>query len=163
MSAKTSLARTMATPRSSHTCQHLRPGRANTRQQLEFTPPADVPIPPSLLHSPYLHSPQSIFRRSAASFRYPSQEDDEWLRDTVPLRSGPQREERTGTGSSPRSWMQGGPKQEAVALQSKDVQTDARSVGARNIPPDFRPADVGIESPETMATAGRNPHRPADA
>jgi hypothetical protein len=140
MSAKTSLARTMATPRSSHTYQHLRPGRANTRQ---FTPPANVPIPPSLLHSPYLHSPQSIFRRSAASFRYPSQEDDEWLRDTVPLPSG----ERTGTGSSPRSWMQGGPKQEAVSLENNDIQTDSRSVGARNVPPDFQPADVGIEKP----------------
>jgi len=46
----------------------------------------DPPIPPSLLAKPsYLTSPRSIFRRTLSSPRLPSQEDEEWLRDTVPL------------------------------------------------------------------------------
>ncbi|KAJ7694152.1 hypothetical protein B0H17DRAFT_1057990 [Mycena rosella] len=44
--------------------------------------PLQAPIPPSLLQSPHLNSPQSIFRR-ALSPRVPSI-DDEWLQDTVP-------------------------------------------------------------------------------
>ncbi|KAJ6455795.1 hypothetical protein C8R45DRAFT_588479 [Mycena sanguinolenta] len=43
-----------------------------------------APIPPSLLQSPHLNSPQSIFRR-ATSQRAPNI-DDEWLQDTVPQR-----------------------------------------------------------------------------
>ncbi|KAF7359551.1 Ubiquitin-conjugating enzyme E2 32 [Mycena sanguinolenta] len=41
-----------------------------------------APIPPSLLESPHLNSPQSMFRR-ATSPRVPNI-DDEWLQDTVP-------------------------------------------------------------------------------
>ncbi|KAJ7349493.1 hypothetical protein DFH08DRAFT_959636 [Mycena albidolilacea] len=44
-----------------------------------------APIPPSLVHSPHLNSPQSIFRR-ATSPRAPPHVDDEWLQDTVPQR-----------------------------------------------------------------------------
>ncbi|KAF8638520.1 hypothetical protein AX16_010502 [Volvariella volvacea WC 439] len=44
-----------------------------------------VPIPPSLLQSPYLNSPQSIFQRTVSAPRLPSEEDEEWLQDTVPI------------------------------------------------------------------------------
>ncbi|KAG9318412.1 hypothetical protein JVU11DRAFT_503 [Chiua virens] len=44
-----------------------------------------VPIPPSLVNSPYLSSPHSVFRRKPPMLRWPSQEDDEWLRDMVPI------------------------------------------------------------------------------
>ncbi|KAJ4488219.1 hypothetical protein J3R30DRAFT_907497 [Lentinula aciculospora] len=48
---------------------------------------ADVPVPPSLLESPYLNSPMSPFQRAASVPCTPSQEDEEWLRDTIPLPS----------------------------------------------------------------------------
>jgi hypothetical protein len=48
--------------------------------------PVEPPIPPSLLaKASYLTSPHSIFRRALSTPHLPSQEDEEWLRDTVPL------------------------------------------------------------------------------
>ncbi|KAG2112851.1 hypothetical protein DEU56DRAFT_842537 [Suillus clintonianus] len=44
-----------------------------------------TPVPPSLANSPHLSSPYSVFRRKPAILTTPSQEDDEWLRDMVPL------------------------------------------------------------------------------
>ncbi|KAF8633701.1 hypothetical protein AX17_004359 [Amanita inopinata Kibby_2008] len=43
-----------------------------------------IPIPPSLLTSPYLNSPESIFQRDIST-PLPSEEDEQWLQDTVPL------------------------------------------------------------------------------
>ncbi|KAJ3883807.1 hypothetical protein F5051DRAFT_390948 [Lentinula edodes] len=45
----------------------------------------DVPIPPSLLQSPYLNSPMSPFQKANSAPCTPSREDEQWLRDTVPL------------------------------------------------------------------------------
>jgi len=47
--------------------------------------PVNIPIPPSLAESPYLTSPHSIFRRALSNPPAPSQEDEDWLQDTVPL------------------------------------------------------------------------------
>lgn len=44
-----------------------------------------TPVPPSLTNSPHLSSPYSVFRRKPAIPKTPSQEDDEWLRDMVPM------------------------------------------------------------------------------
>ncbi|KAG1877601.1 hypothetical protein DFJ58DRAFT_751938 [Suillus subalutaceus] len=44
-----------------------------------------TPVPPSLTNSPHLSSPYSVFRRKPAILKTPSQEDDEWLRDMVPM------------------------------------------------------------------------------
>jgi len=50
------------------------------------TRPVQVPIPPSLLTSPYLNSPESIFQREIVTpCRRPSEADEQWLQDTVPL------------------------------------------------------------------------------
>ncbi|KAG1800830.1 uncharacterized protein HD556DRAFT_1200781, partial [Suillus plorans] len=46
-----------------------------------------TPVPPSLTNSPHLSSPYSVFRRQPAFLKTPSQEDDEWLRDMVPMNS----------------------------------------------------------------------------
>lgn len=46
--------------------------------------PDATPIPPTLLNSPYLSSPNSVFRRKTSVLKWPSQEEDEWLRDMVP-------------------------------------------------------------------------------
>jgi len=48
--------------------------------------PIEPPVPPSLLaKASYLASPHSIFCQTLSSPWLPSQEDEEWLRDTVPL------------------------------------------------------------------------------
>jgi len=43
-----------------------------------------VPIPPSLLQSPHLTSPESVFQKPVPPST-PSAEDESWLRDTIPL------------------------------------------------------------------------------
>ncbi|TFK26426.1 hypothetical protein FA15DRAFT_294438 [Coprinopsis marcescibilis] len=55
--------------------------------RLPINPP-EIPIPPSLLHSPYLHA--NRFHRDDVP-HLPSEEDEMWLQDTVPLgaRSNP--------------------------------------------------------------------------
>lgn len=47
--------------------------------------PDAAPIPPTLVNSPYLSSPNSVFRRKTSVPKWPSQEEDEWLRDMVPV------------------------------------------------------------------------------
>ncbi|KAK0459534.1 uncharacterized protein EV420DRAFT_1641743 [Desarmillaria tabescens] len=42
-----------------------------------------MPVPPSLLQSPLLNSPNSIFQR-VISPHTPTAEDEQWLQDTVP-------------------------------------------------------------------------------
>ncbi|KAI6028331.1 hypothetical protein F5J12DRAFT_374184 [Pisolithus orientalis] len=44
-----------------------------------------APTPPSLVNSHYLSSPNSIFCRKSSVRRWPSRQDDEWLRDMVPV------------------------------------------------------------------------------
>ncbi|KAJ3572496.1 hypothetical protein NP233_g3054 [Leucocoprinus birnbaumii] len=46
-----------------------------------------APIPPSLIASPYLTSP--IFNREGALPRVPSEQDELWLQDTVPISPSP--------------------------------------------------------------------------
>lgn len=55
------------------------------RKSLQLPHKFDVPIPPSLLQSPYLTSPESIFQRNVSPHKHPSEEDEQWLQDTVPL------------------------------------------------------------------------------
>ncbi|TFY57300.1 hypothetical protein EVG20_g8602 [Dentipellis fragilis] len=72
------------------------PTRRSSRPQLLRAPSSksllhprklDVPVPPSLAHSPLLLNPHSIFRRSYTTTRVPTKRDEEWLRDTVPAPS----------------------------------------------------------------------------
>ncbi|KZP20827.1 hypothetical protein FIBSPDRAFT_861269 [Athelia psychrophila] len=55
------------------------------RETLRQKPAACIPVPPSLAHSPHLTSPHSVFRRAISNPILPTQEDEEWLRDTIPL------------------------------------------------------------------------------
>ncbi|KIK79392.1 hypothetical protein PAXRUDRAFT_281613 [Paxillus rubicundulus Ve08.2h10] len=48
-----------------------------------------VPIPPTLANSPHLSSPNSIFWQKSSAPKCPSQLDDEWLGDMVPLDRSP--------------------------------------------------------------------------
>lgn len=60
--------------------------RSTKRSSLLTCPrrPDATPIPPTLVNSPYLSSLNSAFRRKTPLPRWPSQQDDEWLRDMVP-------------------------------------------------------------------------------
>lgn len=60
--------------------------RTSRRQSLRLPPhPLNIPIPPTLLQSPYLNSPQSIFQRTISAPQHPNAEDERWLQDTVPF------------------------------------------------------------------------------
>ncbi|KAG2077805.1 hypothetical protein BDR04DRAFT_1087387 [Suillus decipiens] len=66
--------------------QNTRKGRSLSLHLPKRSDP--TPVPPSLTNSPHLSSPHSIFRQKLAMPKTPSQEDDEWLRDMVPMNSG---------------------------------------------------------------------------
>lgn len=56
------------------------------RNSLKLPPqPPNIPVPPSLKQSPYLDAP--LFKRNIPSPRLPSEEDERWLQDTVPVSS----------------------------------------------------------------------------
>jgi len=56
------------------------------RNSLRLPPqPPHIPVPPSLKQSPYLNAP--LFKRNIPSPRLPSEEDERWLQDTVPVSS----------------------------------------------------------------------------
>ncbi|KAL1741712.1 hypothetical protein HDZ31DRAFT_84664 [Schizophyllum fasciatum] len=57
--------------------------------------PDRAPIPPSLLGSPLLQNPDSIFRRGLSAPLRPSEEDEQWLQDT------PQRRRARGGRACP--------------------------------------------------------------
>ncbi|KAJ7684976.1 hypothetical protein DFH06DRAFT_23943 [Mycena polygramma] len=58
--------------------------KKSLRIPTEPPPLKALPIPPSLLQSPHLNSPQSIFRRAMGPSARVPRVDDEWLQDTVP-------------------------------------------------------------------------------
>jgi len=59
---------------------------APRRNSLRLPPqPPHIPVPPSLKQSPYLNAP--IFQREISSPRLPSEEDERWLQDTIPVSS----------------------------------------------------------------------------
>lgn len=57
------------------------------RNSLRLSSTLNIPIPPSLRRSPYLSSSSSVFNRGLASPTLPSEEDEKWLQDTIPLHS----------------------------------------------------------------------------
>ncbi|KLO06729.1 hypothetical protein SCHPADRAFT_910106 [Schizopora paradoxa] len=61
--------------------------RAPLRDGSGFSQPLQIPIPPTLQDSPLLQSPHSIFRRSYSGAHTPDEEEERWLRDTVPINS----------------------------------------------------------------------------
>ncbi|KAG2146926.1 uncharacterized protein EDB93DRAFT_457114 [Suillus bovinus] len=65
--------------------QKMRKGRSVSLHLPKQSNP--TPVPPSLTNSPHLSSPYSMFRQKPPLLKTPSQEDDEWLRDMVPMNS----------------------------------------------------------------------------
>ncbi|KAJ7632417.1 hypothetical protein FB45DRAFT_1026589 [Roridomyces roridus] len=59
---------------------------------------AQAPIPPSLLQSPHLNSPQSVFNRRPSRAN-DNNADEEWLQDTVPQHGAVKPQESKEHGS----------------------------------------------------------------
>ena len=93
--------------------------------------PVNIPIPPSLIRSPYLQSMENS-RRSLSSPRLPSEADDKWLQDTVPLSYGKE-EDRVG---SENPWMEVIIHEEEETYRSRSPQPRALSnLGVPSSPP----------------------------
>jgi len=90
--------------------------------------PINIPIPPSLLESPYFNSPESIFQRAVTSLRHPSKEDEQWLQDTIPLAT----DTREGGEQRPKSTEL--PRVEA----SRDEHPRGRNSEQRSMSPSLR-------------------------
>jgi len=114
--------------------------------------PVNVPVPPSLAKSPHLHSPQSIFRRAISVPRLPSEEDEVWLRDTVPLAKETKGEAKNGAESGKPSQSQtpknnGG--EEVVRGRSEDLRVLAHSTLAPPSPPLARWSSIPSSTQKT--------------
>ncbi|KAH7930848.1 hypothetical protein BV22DRAFT_1028015 [Leucogyrophana mollusca] len=79
-------------------CQNTRAQLRKSRSVSLYLPrrPDSIPIPPSLVNSPHLLNPESIFRKKIRFPKSPLREDDEWLRDLIPLVSSSGRREGKG-------------------------------------------------------------------
>ncbi|KIY51091.1 hypothetical protein FISHEDRAFT_71384 [Fistulina hepatica ATCC 64428] len=93
--------------------------------------PVHIPIPPSLVGSPYLESPDSIFRHHIASHEPPRPVDEEWLQDTVPLDS-PGRRRYKNTNTSPSSYY---PAHADGSLEKAPHRASFSSMHAPNVYP----------------------------
>lgn len=68
--------------------QHQHEHSLKRRSSLRFpAQPPPIPIPPSLIESPYLKAPR--FRQESSAPCVPTEEDERWLQDTVPIQSQP--------------------------------------------------------------------------
>lgn len=101
-------------------------GRATSMRRLCAGKDVNIPIPPSLLQSPHLNSPWSPFQRTDSTPSTPSANDEEWLRDTIPLSAGSSRVGRSDStkenSRSPRSPRTEG---RGVANMSNRMRPDA--------------------------------------
>jgi len=69
----------------SHSFQSLTSKTSRRKSLTLLTVTPNIPIPPSLRQSPYLRSP--IFSQALPSPTPPSEEDEKWLQDTIPIAS----------------------------------------------------------------------------
>ncbi|KAI0029833.1 hypothetical protein K488DRAFT_88354 [Vararia minispora EC-137] len=104
--------------------------RARSAKSHLRTDPRPPPIPPSLIASPLLHSPRSIFRRSFPP-KIPSQRDEEWLRDTVPV---PASSLDQSPHQSPRGRLRRATS-DPTRAQSTDAGAEHVQAPARDVPP----------------------------
>ncbi|KAG8217448.1 hypothetical protein J3R82DRAFT_5593 [Butyriboletus roseoflavus] len=114
--------------------------------------PDATPIPPTLVNSPHLASSHSVFRRESSVRIWPSQEDDEWLRDMVPL-------DRSSASD-------GDTKSEASNDSTPSPTSSDSSFGYFLLPPSplLRPRSTGADAPTSTKRAlcgsgsGQSPH-----
>lgn len=115
------------------------------RNSLRLPPqPPHIPVPPSLKQSPYLNAP--LFKREIPSPRLPSEEDERWLQDTIPVSSTTSKATSRQPSSEPLSPVESTPSSPSSALsraQSQIAKYLAHSL-APPPPPSFdsRPAQL---------------------
>lgn len=113
--------------------------------------PDTIPVPPSLVNSPYLSSPNSVFRRKSSVLRWPSQEENEWLRDMVPI---------------DRSLVSDADTKSEVSSSSTPSPTSSDNpFGCLRIPPSpmLRPSSTGpdVSTPTKRALCGSGSGQPS--
>ncbi|KAG5645013.1 hypothetical protein DXG03_007290 [Asterophora parasitica] len=111
--------------------------RFSRRKSLQLPPqPLDIPIPPSLLQSPYLNS-ESIFQRTLSAPHKPTEEDEQWLQDTVPLSLDSQDDHRKHARLSTSSSASSGPSSagESSEDSSRSPSSRPQSTGPHHAPP----------------------------
>jgi hypothetical protein len=131
---------------------HRRPSprrRVDSGKAIALLPsqPIHVPIPPSLIQSPHLNSPQSIFRRASSTPCPPSQEDEDWLRDTVPLLDGGRRQQHEQQQQQHREKTAG-----TATTAIKPPTTQVAPIG----PPAQSPPIITVAKDNTMSPRGRS-------
>lgn len=95
----------------------------NRRQsfKVQTTP---VPVPPSLVQSPYL-APNSMFNKEYSFPRAPAGNQDNWLMDTVPQRPQGQQGQQQQQQQQPKGTTQ--PAQQQPAQTSKSPPAPPKS------------------------------------
>jgi len=124
---------------SQHKCRMTRRG------SLQLPPRLDIPIPPTLLQSPYVNSLEALSQRSLSVGARPSAEDERWLQDTVPI---------TPTVEPPDDDAKSGqlPPSPSISSYSRSPQ---RSISGANSPresahsPDLRPPPLPLDVPHS--------------
>ncbi|THU99384.1 hypothetical protein K435DRAFT_853424 [Dendrothele bispora CBS 962.96] len=94
--------------------------RVGRHSSLKLTKPVHIPIPPSLLQSPHLN-PESIFQKPASVPSTPSEADERWLQDTVPVARTKDADGNLSSGSL-----------QATALDSKHFSSATFQSGSRS-------------------------------
>lgn len=124
------------------------------RQSLRIPEQAlNIPIPPTLLQSPHLISPQSIFQRAVTAPRHPNAEDEQWLQDTVPLSPDGGEDQGQGTRSSRSSQISDTSRGERG--QSQDSRSQSHN--APSSPPLVRWRNTHTPTPPTWTKSFSSP------
>ena len=119
-----------------------------------------IPIPPTLQNSPLLQSPNSVFRRQYDANRTPGEEEERWLRDTIPMNVPASQSGATGGSASRGSAGVGhghGHGHSGPLAAPVPPRTDALRPPVPTIPP--RHAPGGAFPPHaypTSTTSGRS-------
>ncbi|KIJ69485.1 hypothetical protein HYDPIDRAFT_24322 [Hydnomerulius pinastri MD-312] len=135
--------------------------RASKRRSLSQTHPhqRDVaPIPPTLVNSPHLSSPHSVFRRKSSVLKWPSRQDDDWLADMVPV---DRRQRQTGyarsEGCNDKYELESSPSSTSSDSSYSDFITPPSPIlRPHSSPPDV--SRMAIHAPYGGPHSSRGPH-----
>lgn len=133
------------------------PGMMRNRSLLQPLGALDIPVPPSLQNSPLLQSPESVFRRPYPNTRSPGEEEERWLRDTVPMSIGSANSQIPGSSSGSLRRKDGEKRNSVASIKSPiPPPSGIGTVPTRNARDGLPPS-----SSSTSVTSGT--HSPAPA
>ncbi|KAF9228005.1 hypothetical protein BS17DRAFT_813867 [Gyrodon lividus] len=113
-----------------------------------------VPIPPTLVNSPHLSSPNSILWRKSSVVKCPSRLDDEWLGDMVPIDRSSVPEVDTQSESTDE--MDHSPTSSTDSWHSDLLSPASPILRCRSSPPDI--SVTARHAPSTGICSSQAPH-----